>query len=94
MNAFDAATYVDAMLPADQPEPFIGTVSHTGCLNIYRLHSISHCPGCGNSQWFVGRITAGCAVCNTVIPLADVDIAPARTKSPAELEARTIKGVE
>jgi hypothetical protein len=31
---------------------------------------VNHCPGCGHSQWFVGRITAECGHCGTALPLA------------------------
>jgi hypothetical protein len=30
----------------------------------------NHCPGCGHSQWYVGRITAECGHCGTALPLA------------------------
>jgi hypothetical protein len=26
-------------------------------------------PGCGHSNWYVGRLLAECAMCNTVLPL-------------------------
>lgn len=37
----------------------------------YRKDSPNHCPGCGHSQWLVGRISAECALCTTAIPLAE-----------------------
>lgn len=27
------------------------------------------CPGCGRSQWLVGRSTAECAFCATALPI-------------------------
>lgn len=36
----------------------------------YRSGQVNHCPGCGRSQWHVGRLTAECAFCATAIPLA------------------------
>ncbi|WP_448658215.1 hypothetical protein ACPVPU_12175 [Sphingomonas sp. CJ99] len=36
----------------------------------YHADEPNHCPGCGNSHWLVGRITAECAHCATAIPLA------------------------
>lgn len=35
----------------------------------YRASEANRCPGCGMSQWLVGRITAQCAFCDTVLPL-------------------------
>jgi ribosomal protein S27E len=37
---------------------------------VYRSDRVNHCPGCGRSQWHVGRSTAECAFCGTAIPLA------------------------
>jgi tRNA(Ile2) C34 agmatinyltransferase TiaS len=31
----------------------------------------NHCPGCGRSQWHIGRTTAECAYCSTAMPLAE-----------------------
>jgi hypothetical protein len=36
---------------------------------IYRANETNHCPGCGRSQWIIGRITAECAFCATALPL-------------------------
>lgn len=36
---------------------------------VYREHQNNHCPGCGHSQWFVGRMVAECAFCHTALPL-------------------------
>lgn len=35
----------------------------------YRPQEANHCPGCGKSQWLVGRMTAECAFCATALPL-------------------------
>jgi hypothetical protein len=35
----------------------------------YRPHESNHCPGCGKSQWLIGRLTAECAFCATALPL-------------------------
>lgn len=37
---------------------------------VYRADRVNHCPGCGRSQWLIGRSTAECAFCATAIPLA------------------------
>lgn len=28
------------------------------------------CPGCGRAHWVIGRITAECGFCKTVLPIA------------------------
>ena len=40
----------------------------------YRPHEVNHCPGCGRSHWYVGRLLAECGFCATAIPLADAMI--------------------
>ena len=42
---------------------------HTGYRIAYRQHEANHCPGCGQSQWMIGRMTAECAHCGTALPL-------------------------
>ncbi|HVI98979.1 MAG TPA: hypothetical protein VM657_07935 [Sphingomonas sp.] len=36
---------------------------------VFRTDEVNHCPGCGGSQWMVGRLTAECAFCSTAVPL-------------------------
>jgi hypothetical protein len=36
---------------------------------VYRESSQNHCPGCGQSQWLIGRVMAQCAFCETALPL-------------------------
>jgi hypothetical protein len=31
---------------------------------------VNHCPGCGRSQWLIGRLSAECAFCSTAVPLS------------------------
>ena len=38
---------------------------------VYRPNERNHCPGCGRSQWIVGRRLAECAFCATALPLAN-----------------------
>ncbi|MCJ8158962.1 hypothetical protein [Sphingomonas sp. LaA6.9] len=38
---------------------------------MYRREEANHCPGCGNSNWHVGRLSAQCAFCDTSLPFAD-----------------------
>jgi hypothetical protein len=35
----------------------------------YREGEVNHCPGCGRTQWHIGRTTAECAFCSTPVPL-------------------------
>jgi len=38
---------------------------------LYRSNAPTMCPGCGRSQWHVGRTTAECAFCETALPIAE-----------------------
>ena len=38
---------------------------------VYREQQVNHCPGCGRTHWFVGRLMAECAFCTTALPLAE-----------------------
>nr|WP_317893622.1 hypothetical protein [uncultured Sphingomonas sp.] len=44
----------------------------TGYRAAYRLSETNHCPGCGQSHWFVGRMSAECAFCHTALPISGV----------------------
>lgn len=34
---------------------------------VYRENEANHCPGCGRSHWYVGRLSAECAFCGTAL---------------------------
>ncbi|MGF1550728.1 MAG: hypothetical protein ACFBQW_09440 [Sphingomonadaceae bacterium] len=36
---------------------------------VYREDAANHCPGCGRSNWYIGRSMAECAFCATALPL-------------------------
>jgi hypothetical protein len=36
---------------------------------VYRDHQTNHCPGCGHTHWYIGRLMAECAFCATALPL-------------------------
>lgn len=36
----------------------------------YAEGDVNHCPGCGRTHWYIGRLLAECAFCSTAIPLA------------------------
>jgi hypothetical protein len=35
----------------------------------YRGGQTNHCPGCGRTHWYIGRMMAECAFCATALPL-------------------------
>ncbi len=41
---------------------------------VYREHEANHCPGCGRTQWIIGRVSAECAFCATALPLAEASM--------------------
>ena len=43
--------------------------ARTGYRVAYHQHEANHCPGCGQTHWMIGRMTAECAVCGTALPL-------------------------
>jgi hypothetical protein len=34
---------------------------------VYRDNHVNHCPGCGRSHWYVGRLSAECGFCGTAL---------------------------
>ena len=36
---------------------------------------VNHCPGCGQSQWYVGRASAECGICGTALPMNEANLA-------------------
>ncbi|HEY0149334.1 MAG TPA: hypothetical protein VGB70_10050 [Allosphingosinicella sp.] len=38
---------------------------------LYRPGEVNHCPACGRTQWYIGRLSAECAFCSTAVALAD-----------------------
>ena len=54
---------------------------------VYRLNESNRCPGCGHSQWFVGRVTAECGLCGTAVALAESQYSGAFAEPTAETGA-------
>jgi hypothetical protein len=50
---------------------FAATLANRGHHIVYRANASNHCPGCGRSQWYVGRVSAECGFCGTAVPLAE-----------------------
>src|SRR4029079_52592 len=48
--------------------------SERGYHAVYREHDVNHCPGCGRTQWLIGRMSAECAFCATALPLAEASM--------------------
>ena len=46
---------------------------------VYRPDAVNHCPGCGRTHWYIGRLSAECGFCATALPLVEV----ATTLGPA-----------
>src|ERR1041384_4639960 len=49
---------------------------------VYRTNEANHCPGCGRSHWYIGRISAECGFCGTAIPLAETSCQDAAAMTP------------
>jgi hypothetical protein len=70
----------------DRGRKGISTMSDVRSIEITNRGYIVHyhpglnnmCPGCGHSHWYVGRLSAECALCAVALP-----IAPMRHHSPA-----------
>lgn len=39
---------------------------------LYRRGEVNHCPGCGGSCWWLGRLGAECGGCGTALDYAEV----------------------
>src|SRR5688500_9300516 len=50
---------------------FAAGLAQRGHHIVYRSNAENHCPGCGRSQWYIGRISAECGFCGTAVPLAE-----------------------
>ena len=40
---------------------------------VYRENQVNHCPGCGRTHWYLGRLLAECAFCETALPLQEAN---------------------
>ena len=54
-----------------QGESFPHNPASRGYCVVYRENQINHCPGCGRTHWYVGRVSAECGFCSTALPLAE-----------------------
>ena len=53
-----------------QEEGFTHDPQHRGYRVAYHENEVNHCPGCGRTHWYVGRVSAECGFCATALPLA------------------------
>lgn len=52
-----------------QDEGFAHDPQLRGYSVAYRENEVNHCPGCGRTHWYVGRVSAECGFCATALPL-------------------------
>src|SRR5689334_24264061 len=52
-------------------DSFAAGLARRGHHIVYRANEANHCPGCGRSNWFIGRVSAECGFCGTAVPLAE-----------------------
>jgi len=50
---------------------FAHDAARRGFVVLYRAGEPNHCPACGRTHWYVGRLSAECGFCGTAIALAD-----------------------
>jgi hypothetical protein len=62
---------------------FAASLAQRGHHIVYRTNADNHCPGCGRSHWYIGRISAECGFCGTAIPLSE-----ARREEPVSAAPR------
>jgi hypothetical protein len=58
------------MVQSEQ-ERFAHDPAARGYCPVYRENQVNHCPGCGRTHWYVGRLSAECGFCATALPLAE-----------------------
>ena len=51
--------------------PFRYDPAGRGFHAVYHPGEINHCPGCGRTHWYVGRLSAECGFCGTALALAE-----------------------
>lgn len=64
---------------------FAASLAKRGHHIVYRANESNHCPGCGRSHWYIGRVSAECGFCGTAVPLAEASVLETtpRTESTA-----------
>ncbi len=79
------------------PSSFAATLPSRGHHIVYRANTSNHCPGCGRSHWYIGRVTAECGFCGTAVPLAearsDGSSKPTSSKRSSQADQRRFERV-
>ena len=71
----------DVMVYERAPASFAAALAQRGHHIVYRANASNHCPGCGQSNWFIGRVSAEGGFCGTAVPLAEARHDDATTPS-------------
>jgi hypothetical protein len=61
---------------------FAASLARRGHHIVYRANEANHCPGCGRSHWYIGRLSAECGFCGTAVPLAETSVIEATPQAP------------
>jgi hypothetical protein len=61
---------------------FAASLAKRGHHIVYRANESNHCPGCGRSQWYIGRVSAECGFCGTAVPLAEASVLETAAPGP------------
>ncbi|HUQ13507.1 MAG TPA: hypothetical protein VM055_04450 [Novosphingobium sp.] len=67
-------------------------LSARGYQVLFHIDETNHCPGCGRSQWLVGRVTAECVFCSTALPLAESELAALNPAGHRAVALHVIEG--
>lgn len=67
-------------------EGFAHDPQNRGYCVVYREDEVNHCPGCGRTHWYVGRVSAECGFCATALPLASATARGSGTHSRGHRE--------
>ena len=59
-------------------EPTANDIARRGYHAVFRQNETNHCPGCGRTNWYVGRVSAECGFCSTALPIAVAEFASER----------------
>lgn len=71
----------DVLLFERAAPSFAASLARRGHHIVYRANESNHCPGCGRSHWYIGRISAECGFCGTAVPLAETSVVEAVPQS-------------
>jgi hypothetical protein len=61
----------DVMVYERASASFAAGLAQRGHHIVYRTNAENHCPGCGRSHWYIGRVSAECGFCGAAVPLAE-----------------------